>query len=159
MLSVENELEVGSTPPCSRHSLNCLPAFCLKSFFARYLHGDDLRLPASIWPRIGRAHTRNLSSITEHERPYRSVSRSTSAQGTSGSGARHYRHCQVSAQSQGRAHRRRMRGRQDFHGFRHHPCTHRRPPQHHAGDVPLAYHAQVGPRSPAHDSARAHFSH
>ncbi len=27
------------------------------------------------------------------------------------------------------------------------------------GNVPLAYHAQVGPRGPAHDSARAHFSH
>ena len=25
--------------------------------FRRYLHGDDLRLPASIWPRIGRAHS------------------------------------------------------------------------------------------------------
>ena len=48
---------------------------------------------------------------------------------------------------------------QDVHGVGHHPRTRRGTPKHHAGDVPLAYHAQVGARGPADDSARSRLSH
>ena len=76
-----------------------------------------------------------------------------SAQGATCSGARHHRHREVPAQGQGRAHRRRMWSGQDLYGAGHDPCAGRRAAQHHAGDVPLAHHAQVGARGPADHTA------
>ena len=114
---------------------------------------------ANLDPCIGRAHSRDLPAIAEHERPCRSISHNTSAQGTSGPSTCHHRDGKISAQGECRTHCRRVRSREDVYGTGHDPRSRRVSPKYHAGDVPLAHHAQVGPRGPAHDSARAHFSY
>jgi hypothetical protein len=52
-LAVFVELAAGFTPVLSPDSTSPSAYLALNSFFVRYLHGDDLRLPASIWSRVG----------------------------------------------------------------------------------------------------------
>ncbi len=52
-----------------------------------------------------------------------------------------------------------MRSWQDLHGFGHNPCAGGWAAQHHAGDVPIAYHAQVGARGLADHPARPRLPH
>ena len=86
-------------------------------------------------------------------------SRRAAAQTAARSGRGHHRHSEVSAQGQGRTHRRRMWRWQDCYVLGDDPCAIRREAKHDAGDVPLAYHAQVGARGLVDHPLRPDFPH
>jgi len=54
---------------------------------------------------------------------------------------------------------RRVRRGQDLYGFGHNPCSGGWAAQYHAGYVPIAYHAQMGARGLADDTASPRLPH
>ena len=118
-------------------------------------HGNDIRLLAPVRARVGRANSSNLSPTAEHQRPHRSLVTELASQAASGAGTGDYRHREIPPKRQLGAHRCGMRRRQDVHGARDDPCPRSGTAEHDPGDVPLAYHAQVGARDPDDHRTRA----
>ena len=114
-----------SFPPKS-HGLPPLDGSSMETTF------DYLR---QFGPLLAEAHSRNLSTTSEHERPRCPALRNLLAR-RSRPGARHHRYREISAQGKGCADRRRVRRGQNLHGFGHNPCSGGGTAQYDAGDVP-----------------------